>query len=152
MTPKSKNNRHIDSLTLNLFHYKTNIAIRFSDLNAFGMVNSDVYLSYFEIAQSGYWRNILKWKEKDLGIMISSATVEYIHPVVQSDSMDVHVRIIKIDRASFIMEYIVTTKANSSEKICAIGHTTGVFYNFSKASPQAFPEYIRNKIIQFERL
>ncbi len=46
---------------LSNYKYKTPIPIRFSDMDAFGHVNNAIYLTYFEIARSNYWRDIIGW-------------------------------------------------------------------------------------------
>jgi len=52
------------------YKYKTLIPIRFSDIDSFGHVNNAVYLTYFEIARIGYWKEIINWDWSNTGIIL----------------------------------------------------------------------------------
>lgn len=139
-------------MNLTNYHYKTTIPVRFADLNAFGLVNNDVFLTYFEIAQSGYWKNITRWESSTHGVIISKAEIEYLHPLRFNNELSAHVRISSIQNTSFIMEYILTVMEPTGEKLCARGSTRCVFYDFQHAKPVAFPADLRERIVTFEGL
>ena len=52
------------------FKYKTPISIRFADIDAFGHVNNAIYLTYFEMARSAYWNEIIEWDWSSVGIIL----------------------------------------------------------------------------------
>jgi len=57
--------------TADEFQYKTLIPIRFADIDAFGHVNNAIYLTYFEIARSAYWEEVIKWDWEKVDLAIS---------------------------------------------------------------------------------
>ena len=138
--------------TIEGFHYKTSIPIRFADIDAFGHVNNAIYLTYFEIARSVYWKEIIKWDWKSMGIIIRKSEIEYLKPILLHDEIYAYVRTSRIGNSSFDVEYILVKKMNGKEEICTTGLTSCVTfdYNLSKCFP--IPPYQKNKMKDFEAL
>jgi acyl-CoA thioester hydrolase len=138
--------------TIEGFHYKTSIPIRFADIDAFGHVNNAIYLTYFEIARSVYWKEIIKWDWKSMGIIIRKSEIEYLKPILLHDEIYAYVRTSRIGHSSFDVEYILVKKINGKEEICTTGLTSCVTfdYNLSKSFP--IPPYQKNKMKDFEAL
>ena len=138
--------------TIEGFHYKTSIPIRFADIDAFGHVNNAIYLTYFEIARSVYWKEIIKWDWKSMGIIIRKSEIEYLKPILLHDEIYAYVRTSRIGNSSFDVEYILVKKMNGKEEICTTGLTRCVTfdYNLSKSFP--IPPYQKNKMKDFEAL
>jgi len=71
------------------FNHKTNIQIRFSDLDAFGHVNNAVFASYFEMARVNYFDDVLgnriNWKKN--GMILAKNILEYHYPVFLKDTI-----------------------------------------------------------------
>ena len=139
-------------MNLDLFNYKTFIPVRFGDLNAFGIVNNNVYLTYFEIAQTEYWKKIIQWKDKTKGIMIGRAEIQYLRPIEFVNEIYAYVRTSKIGNSSFDVEYVLTVQQPEGEVICTTGKTECIFYDFAERRPVAIPEVQREKMIAFEAL
>ncbi len=139
-------------MNLASFNYKTYIPVRFGDLNAFGVVNNDVFLTYFEIAHSGYWKHITRWESRSKGIIIGRVEVNYLKPVRFNDELYAYVRTSRVGNCSFDVEYVLTIKANADEEICTTGKTTCIFYDFESDKPALLPDLQRDKMIAFEAL
>lgn len=139
-------------MNLNLFNYKTYIPIRFGDLNAFGIVNNNIYLSYFEIAHTEYWKKIIKWESKSKGIIIGKAEINYLKPIQFNSELYAYVRTSRIGNCSFTVEYALTVKTAEGEKLCTTGKTVCVFYDFAEGRPTVIPQVQRDKMIAFEAL
>ncbi|MBC7745311.1 MAG: thioesterase family protein, partial [Flavobacterium sp.] len=56
-------------MSLNSFNYKIPLHVRFADIDLFGHVNNAVYLTYFEIARSSYWSEVIQWNWNEMGII-----------------------------------------------------------------------------------
>lgn len=124
---------------MKLFHFKTPIPIRFADIDAFGHVNNAIYLTYFEIARSAYWEEIIEWDWNLLGIIIRKSTVEYLKPIILGDKVHAYVRTSKIGRSSFELEYILVKDVNGIEEICTSGHTLCVAFDYKTKKPVTIP-------------
>lgn len=139
-------------MDLNLFNYKTYIPVRFGDLNAFGFVNNDIYLTYFEIAHTEYWKKIIQWESKTKGVIIGKAEINYHKPIQFENEVYAYVRTARIGNCSFDVEYALTVKRPEGEQLCTTGKTVCVFYDFAEGRPAAIPEVQREKMIAFEAL
>ncbi|MBC8052371.1 MAG: acyl-CoA thioesterase [Sphingobacteriaceae bacterium] len=139
-------------MNLNLFNYKTYIPVRFGDLNAFGFVNHDIYLTYFEIAHTEYWKKIIQWESKSHGIIIGKVEINFIKPIEFVSEVYAYVRTARIGNCSFDVEYVLTIMNPEGEIICTTGKTECVFYDFAEAKPAAIPDVQREKMIAFEAL
>ena len=139
-------------MNLDLFNYKTYIPVRFGDLNAFGIVNNNIYLTYFEIAHTEYWKKIIQWESKSKGIIIGKAEINYLKPILFNDEVYAYVRTARIGNCSFDVEYALTVKKPEGEVLCTTGKTVCVFYDFAEGKPAVIPEVQREKMIAFEAL
>lgn len=125
------------------FHFNIQIPLRFSDIDAFGHVNNATYLTYFEIARSAYWEEIIEWDWKSLGIIIRKSVVEYIKPIMLSDKIFAYVRTSKIGNSSFELEYVLVKKINEIEEICTSGQTICVSFDYLQQKPAGIPKHQR---------
>ncbi|WP_207425485.1 thioesterase family protein [Pedobacter sp. SYSU D00535] len=139
-------------MDINSYNYKTYIPVRFGDLNAFGYVNNDVYLTYFEIAHTGYWRQILNWKSKTHGLIMGKAEIEFLKPIQLDDEVFAYVKTSRVGNCSFDVEYVLTIKTPSGEQICTTGKTSCIFFDFEAKKPNPIPEAFREKMVAFEAL
>ena len=125
------------------YHFKIQIPLRFSDIDAFGHVNNATYLTYFEIARSAYLEEIIEWDWKSLGIIIRKSVVEYIKPIMLTDKVFAYVRTSKIGNSSFELEYVLVKKLNGIEEICTSGQTICVSFDYLNQKPAGIPEHQR---------
>lgn len=138
--------------TIEGYHYKTSIPIRFADIDSFGHVNNATYLTYFEIARSVYWKEIIKWDWKSVGIIIRKSVVEYLKPISLEDEIYAYVRTSRVGNSSFDVEYILVKKTNGKEEICTTGLTSCVAFDYSLNRSTPIPGYQKNKMKEFEAL
>lgn len=134
------------------YHYKTSIPIRFADIDAFGHVNNAIYLTYFEIARSVYWKEIIQWDWNSIGIIVRRSEIDYIKPIVLTDEIYAYVRTSRIGISSFDLDYILVKKVNGQEEICTKGRTHCVTYDYLSNKSAPIPAYQRMKMQDFEAL
>ncbi|NEU07144.1 acyl-CoA thioesterase [Flavihumibacter sp. R14] len=139
-------------MNLNNFHYKTPVAIRFADIDAFGHVNNAVYMTYFEIARSNYWNEVIHWDWGKMGIIIGRAEITYLKPIVLKDEIFAYVRTSRIGNSSFDLDYILVRMTNGVEEICTTGSTTCVSFDYGLNTSAAIPDEHRSKMMEFEAL
>ncbi len=139
-------------LELNDFHYKTPLSVRFADIDAFGHVNNAIYLTYFEIARSSYWKEVINWDWNSLGIIIGRAEVNFIKPITLHDQIFAYIRTSRIGNSSFDLDYALVKLVNGIEEVCTTGSTVCIAYNYQENSSAAIPEPQRLKMLEFEAL
>lgn len=126
--------------------------MRFTDFDAFGHANNAVYLTYFEIARTNYWKEVIYWDWNTLGIIIASAEINYIKPVLLHDELYAYVRTSCVGNTSFTLEYILARVVNGLEEVCTTGNTVCVTYNYRTNQKASIPDYQRAKMLEFEAL
>ncbi len=121
------------------FKYRIKIPVRFADIDAFGHVNNAIYLTYFEIARSSYWDEIIEWNWDEAGIIIRRSMVDYLKPIILSDEIYAYVRTSRIGNSSFDLEYILVKLIDGKEEICTSGETMCVTYDYKSHKPIPIP-------------
>lgn len=138
--------------TLDNFKYKTVIETRFADFDMMGHVNNAVYFTYLEIARAKYWNYAIKWDWKKTGVVVASASLDYILPIFIADEISIYVRTSRIGKSSFDLEYLIIKMINGKEETCAKGKTTCVAFDYASNSSFPIPEAERAQMISFEQL
>lgn len=137
---------------LDSFKYKTAIETRFADFDMMGHVNNAVYFTFMEIGRSKYWKQAIQWDWKKTGVVIASASLNYITPVLIDDKISLYVRTSRIGTSSFDLEYLLVKLTNGDEVVCSRGKTVCVAYDYERQISVPIPEHEKNKMIIFEQL
>jgi len=128
------------------FKYKTQIPVRFADIDAFGHVNNAIYLTYFEIARSTYWDEVIEWDWNEVGIIIRRSVVDYLKPIILTDEIYTYVKTSRIGTSSFDLDYIIVKMIDGKEEICTTGQTLCVTFDYKTNKPVPIPVFQRNKM------
>ncbi len=134
------------------YNYKTIIPIRFADIDSFGHVNNAVYLTYFEIARSSYWNDVIKWDWNEMGIIIGKAEVNYLKPINLNDEIFAYVKTSRIGKSSFDLSYALVKIENGQEIVCTTGLTVCISYDYNLQKPAPIPEIPKLKMMDFEAI
>ncbi len=127
----------------------TEVAVRFSDTDAFGHVNNAAYLSYLESARIDYLRAILGVvKIKDLGVILARVEIDYKSPAFHHETMKVGCRVEEIGGASIRMGYRIEDKA--SGRLVAEAKSVLVAYDYALCRPVRVREEWRKKMEAFD--
>lgn len=121
--------------------YSTPIELRFSDLDAYGHVNSAVYFTYLETARVKLFHDFFK-KASEQGIFTVVARVEcdFKIPVMLYDELIVTLWVAKTGRSSFDLEYRLH---DGKDKIYATARTTMVCFDSINNMTVPIPESIK---------
>ena len=134
------------------FKYKTNIEMRFADLDLMGHVNNAVYFTYMEIGRSKYWKDAIKWDWQKTGVVIGQASISYIVPIFLDDKLSMYVKTSRIGTTSFDLEYLIVKSLHGKEIICSRGKSVCVAFDYAAKKPTQIPAIERQKMISFEQL
>jgi len=124
--------------------------IRWSDMDEMRHVNNAVYLTYFEQARVYYFQEACAWDWKEIGVILASAHVDYLRPVVFPNPTSVYVRTSKIGNKSFELNYMITSVVNGIEELTTTGYTTMVLFDYESNKSVVIPDFLREKITGFE--
>jgi acyl-CoA thioester hydrolase len=119
----------------NGFKHKTDIIVRFHDLDALGHVNNARYLNYLEQARLTYAQKILGWdgKLKSLSLIVANVTIDFKQPVQLEDALEIWTRVSRLGNKSFDLEYIlIVTPPDSEPALSATAKTTLVTFDYEQ--------------------
>ena len=132
------------------YKYRTLIPIRFSDLDAYGVVNNAVYLTYFEIARSNYWTEIVQWNWNECGIILGRSEINYLKPITRHDQIACYLRTTRIGNSSFDVMHVLVKVTEHGEEICTTGKTVCISYDYSANKSVRIPENERARMIAYD--
>lgn len=134
---------------------KTNITIRFADIDQLKHVNNAHYLSYMEQARIDYFKKVIgkdvKWSDK--GIILAKAEINYLIPLYLEDQVVIETRVNRLGVKSFDIEYLIYKQKEEEDLILAAkGLTVMVSFDFEKEQSINVPNHWVEKIKKFEGL
>ena len=132
------------------FRFNALVEVRFRDLDALGHVNNAVYLTYFEIARTHYWKNLfgLPRAAQNWGFVMVRTECNYRSPAILGETIKISARILSIKNSSFSFEYRLVE--NQTGRLIAEGLSIQVCYNQKTGKTIYVPKEIRKKIHNFE--
>ena len=142
-----------DKSEINIVDYKysTPIQIRFVDIDKMGHVNNATILSYFEIARTNFFDDVIgqqdNWFERSL--IIAHTDIDYYSPVYLRDDVKAYVRIAKTGTKSFDVEHLLVKTINKEDIICAIATSVLVCMDYTKRQTIQIPVEWKDKLLVF---
>ncbi|MBI4699668.1 MAG: acyl-CoA thioesterase [Deltaproteobacteria bacterium] len=136
------------------FRFSCEIEVRFRDLDAMGHVNNAAYLTYFEIARTGYMRELghAAEDERELGVMfpfiVAEITCRYLAPAGLGERLRVLLRTVRIGSKSFEFDYLVV-RAGDGQAV-ATGHSVQIYYDYRERRSLPVPQRFRELIAKLE--
>lgn len=139
-------------MELNLFKHKTNVEIRFVDVDVFRHVNNANYLTYIEIARVKYFDEIVGWQYDwaKKGIILAKAEIDFIIPIEMRDEISVYVRCSRLGNKSFDLEYRIVRMFKGQEQLMADAVTVMVAFDYDEKKSIEVPAEWREAIKRFE--
>jgi acyl-CoA thioester hydrolase len=123
--------------------HRTEIQIRFNDVDALGHVNNAVHVTWFELARIKYFDakvgGDIDWERE--GMILAHTSISYKTPIYLKDTIEVLTWFSKAGNTSFELMYeIIRKEADGSETICATGSSVQVCFNYKENKPVPVPE------------
>ena len=135
----------------NGFIHKTEVQVRFNDVDMMGHVNNAVYQNYFDYGKVQYFNSVLgkdvDWQEN--GLVLAKITIEYFTPVLLDNNLFIRSKISRLGTKS--LDMIQELVDNETGDIKSTGISVMVAYNFTTKETIPIPQNWRNEIISYER-
>lgn len=130
-------------------HY---IEIRFADIDVMGHVNNAVYLSYFEQARMGFFKELVgaEWNWERDGILLARNEIDYLSPVLLNDRLRIVTQTERIGNTSLTLVYEGFRKAHGAEneEPCVRGKSVLVCFDYHARSKKNVPEAWKTKLLK----
>ena len=103
--------------------------IRFSDVDAYGIVHNAKYLVYMEQARIHWWRQAVggsAWDWTKVGVLVAHHTIDYLSPVQLGDTLEVSCVAGDVGTKSMDVHYTMSCKGVlwPRPKRCSCASTT----------------------------
>lgn len=137
--------------SLDLFHSRTPMQLRFNDVDVLGHVNNTVYFSFYDTGKAHYFSEVLgrrvDWKHVDT--VIANVDCAYLAPIFFGEKIEVLTTCLYVSEKSFkILQLIRETETGQIKSAC---ETVMVSYDLKSQSSMPLPEEWKEKMEAFEK-
>jgi acyl-CoA thioester hydrolase len=131
------------------FRHRTQLEVRFRDIDALKHVNNAVFFSYLEQARARYLSDVLDLDMvRGLPMILASVRLDYRSPIQFGEHISVGTRVDWIGTTSISMSHRMT--AGQDERLAAESVTILVAYDYGSARPQPVPDDWRQRAEAYE--
>jgi acyl-CoA thioester hydrolase len=133
------------------FKFQVEFHPRFSDLDAFGHVNSARFFTYFEEGRTGYLGrlDIFRPPASRVSIVVQHAECTYLAPVLHHHLVQVHVRALDWGKTHFSFQYALWLP--EKYRLAAQGSTRVVAWDLTRRQSTDIPQDYLEKMRAFEK-
>jgi acyl-CoA thioester hydrolase len=116
---------------------------RYADYDTKGHVNNAVFLTYFDIARSKAWLEVVGGTA-DFPFVVAEATVRYVREAMIGEALDVEITTSEIRTKAWVWRYRVLKRAD--ERLVADGSTVQVMFDYQVRRSMPIPEELKDKL------
>lgn len=112
--------------------HRTDIQVRFSDLDMAGHVHNATYLTYFEQGRIDFFKGIAdqEWDWKKKGVVLGRNEIDYVETIKLRDEVFIVTKCEHVGNKSFTLSYELYKKKKGNDILCTKGRTILVCMNF----------------------
>jgi acyl-CoA thioester hydrolase len=126
------------------FRFHHPVTVRFRDIDVGGHAHHSAALLYFEEARAAYWRKVVgRGGLEDIDYILAEASVRWHRRVLWPQDLSVGVRVSRLARKHFEMEYEV--RSGEGERLQS-GRTVQVMYDYEAGATTRIPPEVRAPI------
>ncbi len=130
-----------DSSLFSLWH---EVPVRFKDIDVGGHAHHSLALVFFEEARARYWHEVVgKRGAHGVEFILAEARVRYHARIFYPGQVKVGVRVSKLGRKHFVMEYLAMDLQGAA---LVSGETTMVMYDYQRGESKRLSGAILEKI------
>ncbi len=136
---------------MNPFKHKTQIQIRFKDIDKLGHVNNANHVTYFELARVDYFNALadegvkIDWVNQ--GVILAKIEMEYKQPIFLEDKVFVYTWVSRVGSKSFDMSCTIVRVLDGVEVEAAKGLAIIVCFDYNKNESITIPELWKEKML-----
>lgn len=124
------------------------VPVRFKDIDVGGHAHHSAALVFFEEARARYWSDVAgKGGPEDVEFILAEARVRYHARIFYPGTVGVGVRVSKLGKKHFVMEYLARDSQGDS---LVSGETTMVMFDYGTGRSKPVSPDIRQRILAHE--
>ncbi|PLT33601.1 thioesterase family protein [Bacillus sp. V5-8f] len=137
------------------YRFSHRLKVRYSEIDGQKIVFNAHYLTYLDVAVSEYFQEGLQLDIAELAengqfdFVLAKTTLEYKSPARLGEWLTIWCRMGKIGKTSMTMDFIITREGETAPLLLA--EIIYVSYNPHTQSSELVPDFIRERIEQFEK-
>jgi acyl-CoA thioester hydrolase len=129
--------------------FRTNVEVRFNDIDAMGHVNNAVILTYFEEGRKALFYEAFKDSVPGgFNFILAHLECDYLLPVRLDDPLTVHMWVPRIGTKSFGLAYRLAD-ADDDNRIFANGSSIQVCYDYRRRRSIPVSDALRNALAAY---
>lgn len=142
----------MSTFDLNKYKHKTELNIRFMDIDAMNHVNNARYLNFLEESRIAYSQEVLQQFNdiKSFNAVVARIEIDYLRPIEFGEKVLVYTRVSKIGTKSFNFESLIAIEKDGKSIPAAKATQALVNIDLKSGKSDVIPDTIRKKIEQFE--
>ncbi len=119
------------------FHIVVDVPVRFKDIDVGGHAHHSYALVYFEEARAAYWERVSGQRGLDgVDYILAELSVRYRARVLWPQTLEVGVRVVRLTRKTFEMEY----EARAEDGTVALtGRSTQIMFDYASGRTMPVP-------------
>lgn len=130
------------------FRFRHSVTVRFRDVDVGGHAHHADALIYFEEARWAYWGEVVGHRSAErIDYVLAECSVRWHGRVFWPQTLSVGVRVVRVGRKHFEMEYDV--RSEDGEKLQS-GSTVQVMYDYQTGSSVRLPDDLRQAFAAFD--
>lgn len=132
--------------------HKTQIQIRFSDIDMLSHVNNAKFPTYMELARMQYFNEVVSlghdWSKT--GIILAAYTMEFLMPVYLHDQLYVETEVLSVGTKSMNIAYRFVVESDTGPIVKATGTSVVVCFHYQENRSIPIPHLWKDKINEFQ--
>lgn len=136
--------------SLELFHDRLPVQLRFNDVDVLGHVNNTVYFSFYDTGKAHYFTKVMgrKMDWANVETVIANVNCAYIAPIYYQDKIEVLTTCVAIHDKSFrLLQMLRETESGEIKSVC---ETIMVCYDPKTKQTMHLSDDWRKKLTEFE--
>lgn len=129
------------------FRFRHPVTVRFRDIDVAGHAHHADALIYFEEARWAYWHHVVGSSLEELDYVLAECRVRWHARVLWPQAVSVGVRVTRLGRKHFEMEYEV--RSEDGVKLQS-GTTVQVMYDYEAGASKMLPDDLRETLTAWD--
>lgn len=122
--------------------------VAFRDIDAFGHVNNAVFLTYFEIARTDLWFELMGGADaRDISFIVARAEIDFRRQLVM-EPIDICVRVGDMRNSSF--DFLCEIRRDAGREIAASMRVVVVYFDWKTNAKKPISDAMRQKVASMQ--
>lgn len=136
-----------------LFRHRTDIQLRYADIDMLQHVNNARYLTFLESARTQYARDVLGWdgRYETLGMVLANTNLDFVRPTFFDDKLWVLTRTSYLGGKSFRMQYIIENqRGDEAPQPTVFAEAVLTAFDVHTQRVAELPASLRERVLAYE--